>query len=55
MMHHEPVPDEQHDHCTNGRANKASPLIKPIPADDLANKGGDECSNDPEHSCENKA
>ena len=55
MVGDEPVPDEQHNQCTDGRADKSRALIELIPADGLTNKGGHECAADPEHSCENKA
>lgn len=45
------MPDEQHDHCANRRANQAGPLVKPIPTDSLADKCCQECSRDPDQSC----
>ena len=30
MVDHKPVPDEQHDHCANGRADKTRALIELI-------------------------
>ena len=55
MVDHKPVPDEQHDHCANDRADKTRALIELIPADELANKGCNKCADDSENSCENKA
>ena len=42
MVHHQPVPDEQHEHGADSRGNETSTLIKPVPADGLADEGGDE-------------
>ena len=55
MVNHKPVPDDRHDHCANGRADKTRALIELIPADELANKGCNKCADDSENSCENKA
>ncbi len=32
MVDHKPVPDEQHDQCADGGADKTRALIEPIPA-----------------------
>ena len=55
MVNHKPVPDNQHDHCANGRADKTRVLSELIPAEGLANKGCNECAGDPKNGCENKA
>ena len=48
MVDHKPVPDEQHDHCANGRADKTRALIELIAADQLANKGCNKCADNSE-------
>jgi len=45
-MDHEPVPDEQHDERAERRGDETSALIGPVPADGLADKGGDEGAGD---------
>src|SRR5207244_13329596 len=36
----QPVPDEQDDECTESRGDEAGALVVPIPADRLADEGG---------------
>ena len=55
MVHHKPVPDEQNYHCSNGRTDKTRALIELIPANGLANKSCNKCTDDPEDCGENKA
>src|SRR5262249_22184914 len=45
----ERVPDKQNDHRADGRADKTSTLIEPVPADGLADEGGEESAGDPQH------
>ena len=45
-MDHEPVPDEQHDERAERRGDETGALIGPVPADGLADKGGDEGAGD---------
>ena len=48
-MDHEPVPDEQHDERAERRGDETGALIGPVPADGLAEKGGDEGAGDSKH------
>src|SRR5262249_59485504 len=45
----ERVPDKQHDHRTDGSADETGTLIEPVPADGLADEGGEESAGDPQH------
>lgn len=54
MVDDKPVPDEQDDHGADSRADKTGSLIEPVPADGLANKGGNECADNLQNSCKNK-
>ena len=47
-MDHEPVPDEQHDDRPERRGDEAGALIRPVPADGLADEGRDERAGDAE-------
>src|SRR5262249_59586813 len=42
VMNHEPVPDEQHYERADRSGDETSTLIKPVPADALADEGGEE-------------
>jgi hypothetical protein len=46
VMDHKPVPDEQKDHCAQGRADEPRALIEPIPADHLADESRNESAGD---------
>src|SRR5262245_42676866 len=48
-MGDEPVPDKQHDHRTDRSADEAGTRIEPVPADGLADEGGEESAGDPQH------
>src|SRR4030081_1074375 len=54
-MGHEPVPDEQHDDSTDGRADKAATLVHLDPAHGLPNEPGKERTRDSKHRREDKA
>src|ERR1700756_5358054 len=54
-MDHEPVPDEQHDQRAERRGDETTALIGPVPADGLADKGGDEGAGDSQHSGQDEA
>jgi hypothetical protein len=45
-VHHEPVPDEQYEQRPNGRTDEPRALVEPVPADGLAEEGGDERTAD---------
>src|SRR5262252_2068958 len=54
-MDHEPVPDEQHDERAERRGDETGTLIGPVPADGLADKGGDEGAGDTQRSGQDEA
>src|SRR5215470_9850023 len=54
-MDHEPVPDEQHDERAERRGDETGALIGPVPADGLADKGGDEGPGDSQRSGKDEA
>src|ERR1700730_2488990 len=45
---HQPVPDEQHYHRANDRADETRALVEPVPTDSLAYEGCYERAGDPE-------
>src|SRR5215510_6173877 len=47
-LNSEPVPDDKHDERADSGPNKASTLLRPIPADTLADPRGHECAGDPQ-------
>src|SRR5262245_34324581 len=49
------MPDEWHDHGAHGRADQSGTFAGAIPADGLAEKGGDERTDDAEHHGEDEA
>src|SRR5262245_29981917 len=54
-MNHEPVPDEQDDEGAERRGDETSALIGPVPADSLADEGGDEGTADSKHGGKDEA
>jgi hypothetical protein len=42
VVDHQSVPDEQHDHRADGRADQTGALVAPVPTDGLADEGGEE-------------
>ena len=52
---HEPVPDEQDDQRADGRGDEARALIDPVPADGLADEGGEECAGNSEQRGQDEA
>ncbi len=55
MTRYESVPDEQHDQCADGCADKPRTLIKSIPTDGLPDEGRDERAGDPKRGREDEA
>src|SRR5437016_10639059 len=51
----QPMPNEQHQNCAESGANQACSLIQAVPADALADKGGQECAGDAKHGRQNEA
>ena len=54
-MDHESVPDKQHDERPEGCADETCALIEPVPADGLADEGGDESAGDSQRSGKDEA
>jgi 3-hydroxybutyryl-CoA dehydratase len=52
---HQPVPDEQHQQCAQRRGDKAGALVGAIPADGLADEGGQERPGDPQNDRQDEA
>ena len=54
-MNHEPFPDEQHDERADRSGDETSTLIEPVPADGLADEGGDEGAGDSQRGGQDEA
>src|SRR5215813_14958085 len=54
-IYHESVPDKQHDERPEGCADETCALIEPVPADGLADEGGDESAGDSQRSGKDEA
>jgi hypothetical protein len=55
VVDHQSVPDEQHDHRADGRADQAGALVEPVPTDGLADEGGEEGAGNAEQRRQDEA